>query len=658
MAKSLILANGNIQVGLNQNGLVSDFFFPFVGSENHVRGSTHKIGIWQNNSFSWLDGGEWNVEVDLCKDTFVGIMKCFHKKTNLELIFKNVVYNEKNIFLRQVEVINHTDDIKNIKIFFHQIFSVYDMPQVGTAYYDPTKNTIIHYEGRRVFVVYAEASDIPFDDYTIGLHGVEGREGTYKDAEDGALSKNPIEHGRVDSTLAVSITLHKKEHKFIYYWVTVGETKTEAFELHDYVKYRTPEPFIESTSKFWKAWLNRQDYLKCYITEDRQIDLFKKSLFYIRGNIDNRGAIIASGDSDMLQHGRDTYSYMWPRDGAMTVMALLMVGEDNISKHFFKFCNDVLEPEGYLMHKYRSDRSLGSSWHPFVKDGKPILPIQEDETALPLVALWEYYEKTKDIEFIELHYNEVIKKMAMFLVDFIEPTTRLPLPSYDLWEEKHGISTFTSATVYAGLIAASKFAKLFGKDTDEKIFIETADYIKESILKYLYDEDRHMFIKHINIENGKIIYDTTIDMSSIYAIYNYGILPIDDRRITDSIKTIEEKLRLHTGIDGIPRYVNDNYFRSVEDVSNPWYITTFWLAQYYIHVAKTQKELDVVRYWLNWAVIHTPLSGVLSEQLHPYTGEQLSANPLTWSHAEYVRTIMLYHRKLELFGLCLIEESL
>ncbi len=652
MAKSVILANGNIQVGLNQHGLVSDFFFPFVGSKNHVRGLTHKIGVWQNGSLSWLGDKEWNIEIDLCKDTFVGVMKCFHKKTSTELIIKNVVYNEKNIFLRQVEVINHTDDIKDIKIFFHQTFSVYDMPQVGTAYFDPIRNTIVHYEGKTVFTVCAEASSIPFDDYTIGLFGVEGFEGTYKDAEDGVLSKNPIEHGRVDSTLSVSLKLHKQEHKKAYYWITVGETKNESFELHDYVKYRTPEPFIESTSKFWNAWLTRHDYLECSITESRQMELFKKSLFYIRGNIDTRGAIIASGDSDMLQHGRDTYSYMWPRDGAMTVMALLMVGEDNISKHFFKFCNDVLEPGGYLMHKYRSDRSLGSSWHPFVKDGKAILPIQEDETALPLVALWEYYEKTRDIEFIETHYNDAIKKMGMFLVDFIDKETGLPLPSYDLWEEKHGTSTFNSSAVYAGLIAAGKFAKLFGKDIDEKRFNETAEYIKDAILKYLYNEEMKMFVKNVNTKNGEMVYDNTIDMSSIYAIYNYGILPIDDRRVIDSIKTIEEKLRLNTGIDGVPRYVHDNYFRSVEDVSNPWYITTLWLAQYYIHVAKKADDLENVRYWLAWAVAHSPASGVLSEQLHPYTGEQLSANPLTWSHAEYVRTIMLYHKKLESFGVC------
>jgi GH15 family glucan-1,4-alpha-glucosidase len=367
MAKSLILANGNIFVGLNQNGFVSDFFFPFVGVENHVRGEVHRIGVWQHDKLSWLDSSDWTTEINLNQDTFVGTMKCFNKQTNLELLITNVVYNEKNIFMREIEVVNHGESTEDIKLFFHQVFSIYETPQGDTAYYDPVKNALIHYEGRRMFLIYAEASDIPFEDFSVGLHGIEGREGTWKDAEDGALSKNPIEHGHVDSTLSISLTVHKQEKKKAYYWVTVGETKAEVYELHDFIKYKSPENLIESTAKFWKAWLARQDYLRCDITDERQLELFKKSLFYIRGNIDNRGAILASGDSDMLQHGRDTYSYMWPRDGAMTVMALLEVGEYNISKHFFKFCNDVIEPDGYLMHKYRSDKSLGSSWHPFVK---------------------------------------------------------------------------------------------------------------------------------------------------------------------------------------------------------------------------------------------------------------------------------------------------
>ena len=39
--------------------------------------------------------------------------------------------------------------------------------------------------------------------------------------------------------------------------------------------------------------------------------------------------------------------------------------------------------------------------------------------------------------------------MADFLSSCIDDTTGLPKPSYDLWEERFNISTYTAATVYA-----------------------------------------------------------------------------------------------------------------------------------------------------------------------------------------------------------------
>jgi GH15 family glucan-1,4-alpha-glucosidase len=42
---------------------------------------------------------------------------------------------------------------------------------------------------------------------------------------------------------------------------------------------------------------------------------------------------------------------------------------------------------------------------------------------------------------------------------------------------------------------------------------------------------------------------------------------------------------------------------------------------------------------------------VLGEQLDPYTRAHLSAAPLTWSHAEYIRTVILYLRKVDELGL-------
>jgi len=50
---------------------------------------------------------------------------------------------------------------------------------------------------------------------------------------------------------------------------------------------------------------------------------------------------------------------------------------------------------------------------------------------------------------------------------------------------------------------------------------------------------------------------------------------------------------------------------------------------------------------LNWTVKNALPSGVLPEQLNPYTGEPVSATPLLWSHAEYVLAVCEYVSKVQ-----------
>jgi GH15 family glucan-1,4-alpha-glucosidase len=45
---------------------------------------------------------------------------------------------------------------------------------------------------------------------------------------------------------------------------------------------------------------------------------------------------------------------------------------------------------------------------------------------------------------------------------------------------------------------------------------------------------------------------------------------------------------------------------------------------------------------LDWAAAHALPSGVMAEQVHPYTNVPLSVSPLTWSHATLVMTVREY----------------
>jgi GH15 family glucan-1,4-alpha-glucosidase len=67
-----------------------------------------------------------------------------------------------------------------------------------------------------------------------------------------------------------------------------------------------------------------------------------------------------------------------------------------------------------------------------------------------------------------------------------------------------------------------------------------------------------------------------------------------------------------------------------------------WLAQWRIAMARTKEDLASTLELLEWVSDVALPSGLLPEQLNPYTGAPISVAPLTWSHAAFVTTISLY----------------
>jgi GH15 family glucan-1,4-alpha-glucosidase len=650
--KSVALGNGQMMILLDARGQVRDFFFPYVGLENHMGGYfIHRMGVHVDNRLRWFSDPSWNITVSCADDTLASNIIAENPELQVKLEFVDVIYNEKCIFLRKIKVTNYAESAREIKVFFCHEFEIMESHRGDTAYYDPIGKRVIHYKGRRVFLINAQVGDRGFDQYSTGQFGVQGKEGTYRDAEDGLLEFNPIQHGRVDSVVGITLTLGFHEEQVIYYWITAGTSIKKAQELDEYVHTKTPEHIIQTTQDYWHAWVKKQNFDFCDVDVDLK-SLFNKSLLLIRTHIDNNGSVLASGDSDMLHHGYDTYSYMWPRDGSFVTCAMIKAGYVNLGHRFFEFCSDVITQDGYLMHKYRPDGSLGSSWHAWIRNGKVTLPIQEDETALVLYALGKYYEATRDLEFIESIYSSFIELAAGFLTSYTNKKTGLPHPTYDLWEEKYGVHTFTCATVYAALKTAAHFADILGKRDEQDKYNHHADTIREGILKYLYTEEDG-FVKMVNFQDDKVIYDRTLDLSSFYGIYKFNVLPLDDPRVVHMRELIEKRLRCHNLVDGYCRFEGDVYFYSGEGApGNPWFITTLWIAQYQIATAKSAEDLKQPFEWMKWAHKNALKSGVMSEQMNPFTGARVSATPLTWSHAEYVTTFMEYIEKMNELGIC------
>lgn len=650
MARAVTLGNGNMLVGLDYRGQVRDLYFPFVGESNHVSGDSgsfvHRIGVFVDGAISWLDDPSWNVTVGSDAQTVVGSMHAVNETLKVTLSSSDVVHNEKNIFIRSFTIGNEGKTKREIKIFFSQQFRISESRRGDTGFYDPRVGSIVHYKGHNTFLINVMHGEKQFVDYNIGLFGIEGKEGTYHDAIDGVLERNPIEHGSVDSVIGVTCVLAPAAYTEINYWITCGETIQDVHDLNAHVLEESPEALLLSTKNYWNAWIDKDKRDLSLLSPQLQT-LFNRSLTTIRVHTDNHGGIIASSDTDMLHHGRDTYSYVWPRDAAIIAHALDRSGYEDVSERFFEFISARLERDGYLMHKYRSDGVLGSSWHPWIHHGVGQLPIQVDETALPIYMLWQHYEIARDLEFIESLYNPFIEKAADFLAEFIEAEFGLPKNSYDLWEEKYGISTYSASAVYGALNAAAHFANILGKQEKARTYAAIAQRMQSGIMQHLYDEKLGMFVKQVYASDDKDpVYDNTIDVSSFFGPLYFGVIEPDDERVAKAFSTVEKTLRIHSQTDGYIRYEGDNYYRLNETGSpNPWVITTLWVAQYHIMVAKKLSDLKRAYELLEWTCEHATKSGVLAEQIHPDTGEHLSTAPLTWSHAEFVLTVDDYIKK-------------
>jgi len=644
MPRDIPVGNGRLLVCFDKNYLIRDLYFPHVGQENHVSGNTFRFGVAAGSLFSWV-GDEWRKELLYQEDTLVTNVSLYHPGLGVLMTCHDAVDFHEDVFLREVVVENLLQERRHIELFFGQDFDISGNSVGDTAAYDPLTGGIIAYKGSRYFLINGLSDQSKkLSQFAVGIKKMGGREGTFRDAEDGVLSGNAIAQGSVDSVVSLALELDGHASGRAYYWICAAETWSEARRMDSLVRHKHPNLLIKRTADYWNLWV-RKETLPDEHLPAKVIKLYRRSLLVLNTQLDWQGGILAANDSDVIQFNRDTYSYVWPRDGALAAHALDLAGYPAPAQRFYNFAAKVIEEGGYLLHKYNPDGTLASSWHPWYDVTGPQLPIQEDETALVLWALWHHFVMYRDIEFVKPLYRPLIKRAADFMVSYRDSETGLPAPCYDLWEERRGISSFTVAAVFGGLTAASIFCTVFGEEESAKIYRQAASEIRDAASKHLWREQFGRFCRMLyRGKKGDLKADGACD-SSLCGLFAFGLYAADDHRMAATVDALRQKLWLPTKTGGMARYENDTYYRGGNDITgNPWFISTLWLADYFLETADREKGLGSALEILNWVADHALPSGVLPEQLHPHSGEPLSVSPLTWSHAAFLTTTQRYLR--------------
>ena len=629
-----------MMVGIGASGFLQDLYYPYVGQENHVnaRSQGHRVGIWVDGDFSWLDDATWQIELDYSPDGMIGLVRAENPEKRLKLEFTDFVDSEVNVFARQIKITNLDPVDREVRLFLHQVFLIAESRRDVTCQYLPHENVLMHYRGRRVFIIGGEHADkTPFDQFAIGLHGIEGQDGTYRDAEDGELSGNAVEHGTVDSTIRFRSHFRGQASAQVRYWVSAGLSMQAALANHQLFLGDGFDERLEQTIEYWRKWQDKGAN-KLHTVDPQWQEPMRKCLLLIKSHMDRRGSVIASGDSEMLNYSRDYYSYCWPRDAAYVLSPLIRLGYYEEAKNYFEFARDVLHPEGYLSHKYLSDRSIGSSWHPYLHGGREELPIQEDEVASTIFLLGEYLKATKDEDLVKSLYGTLVQPACNWMDSYIDSATKLPHASYDLWEEKFMTTTYTVALVYAALQTAADMADRFEYPDDAIRWRSASDDIADAARQTLFNHERGYFYKGFLLSPEDMLeYDATIDTSSLYGAVMFGLYDKDDEYVERSVETLKRELLNRSISGGLPRYEHDAYYRTRSDsLGNPWFVTTLWFAQYLIQAGDHDQAREIVA----WTRSHMLKSGVLAEQIDPDTSQPISVAPLVWSQAEFINTVL------------------
>ena len=191
------------------------------------------------------------------------------------------------------------------------------------------------------------------------------------------------------------------------------------------------------------------------------------------------------------------------------------------------------------------------------------------------------------------------------MADFIDDQLSLPKASWNLWEDRRGIHTFTASTVVGGLRAAANFARMFANHSDAERYEGVAERIVGGMRENLFSTGHGHFFRALNSNDDVNFEPDSILDSSMFGLFYFGAFDPNDDVVVKTMSKIEERLWINQKIGGIGRFEDDPYMRvSDETNGNAWIICTLWLAEWYTAKAETIEDLARTRELLDLSLIH------------------------------------------------------
>ena len=376
------------------------------------------------------------------------------------------------------------------------------------------------------------------------------------------------------------------------------------------------------------------------------------------------GAFIASlsipWGASIGDEARGGYHLVWTRDLVHTATALLASDSHEAA----------LRALVYLATRQRADGGFPQN---FWVDGTPYWQgIQLDEVALPVLLAGRLRACGGLSDFDP---RPMVRRAARFLI------ARGPATQEDRWEEIGGYSPSSLAACIAGLTVAARFLHEEG-DTATATFVqEYADFLEAHVEPWTVTEQgtldpgirRHYVrIRPVGVDDtepdegphmGRVRLPNLPPGSpnefpaeeildgGFLDLVRFGIRSAQDPIVTDSVRLIDERLKVETPLGPVWRRYNHDGYGQRDDggpyagwgVGRAWPLLTGERGMYELAAGRDPRP------YLETLERLATATGLLTEQvwdapdqpgLHLELGRPTeAAMPLAWAHAEYVNLL-------------------
>ena len=598
------MGNRSTLITIGKNGELRHLFWPSHNYPQHVRGSLPGIRfrIEGEESFSWLTDDPWIRKQRYLPDSTI-LETIFSHPKGIHAKATDLVLPDRDALVRVFEIANHNEPSIEASLLYYNDFDIAETPQGDACFYDVSTDSILSYKRNYWF---AFGADRPTSSHQCGVHE-EGSD-AFVDAKDGRLSGNSLAlfagAKGVNSCLEWDLgNLTRGSKEQLSLLMCFGENKQNALRILDVSRHQSLAEMVNDVNRYCQDWL-RKNTATGVIEE--WTDLLRRSLLTIRTMVSqDLGGIIAAPTLD------PDYRYVWSRDGTYVAYALDRCGYADDAEGFYRWCKDAQEPDGGWYQRYHVEKTPGPSW------GE-----QEDQCATILWGIGQHYRLTRNDEFLAEMWPTV-RKGIDHLIANRDTETGLIGPTFDLWEEKKALHTYTNAAGSAALTAGSMIASSLGQDALSVSWLDESKELQRAISTHLWNEQNGRFLKSIHP------HDSSIDTALLGLSYPFKVLEPDDPRMLSTSRQIQNAYRYTT--EGLGRYPEDSYHGG-----NPWFITTLWMSLYQCQL----RNYDKARVLIDWCVKHVDELKLFSEQVQKENGEPISASPLAWSHAMFILSLL------------------